>query len=175
MLDLTGIWAEEIDALAPAEENSFTYNGTTYPAKLLCDLIHANDTEVLASYEKRFYAGTPCITKNNYGNGKSYYVGTRSNEAFYQNFIKDVCKEAEVSMVLYEGLEEQEYPVSGLEITKRTGEEAEFIFIMNHQMVEKEVTLPFAAKDLLLEMSYEAGDKIVMPAMDCAVLKKSIL
>ena len=78
-------------------------------------------------------------------------------------------------MVLYEGIEEQEYPVTGLEITKRTGKDAEFIFIMNHQMVEKEVILPFAAKDLLLEISYEAGDRVVMPAMDCAVLKKSIL
>lgn len=175
MLDLTGIWAEEIDALSPTEENSFTYKGATYPAKLLCDLIHANDTEVLASYEKRFYAGTPCITKNIYGNGKSYYVGTRSNENFYQNLIKDICTEAGVSMVLYEGLEQQEYPVTGLEITKRSGKDAEFIFIMNHQMVEKEVTLPFAAKDLILEIAYEAGDTIVMPAMDCAVLKKDIL
>lgn len=175
LLDLSGIWAEEIDALVPEVTNAFTYNGITYPAKLLCDIIHPNDTEVLARYEKRFYAGTPVITKNSYGDGKSYYVGTRSNEEFYQTFVKDICKEAGVDMVLYEGLEEREYPISGLEITKRTKEDAEYIFVLNYQEETKAIQIPFPAKELLSDASYQPGDKLEVKPIGVAILKKNIL
>ena len=175
LLDLSGIWAEEIDALVPEVTNAFTYNGITYPAKLLCDIIHPNDTEVLARYEKRFYAGTPVITKNSYGDGKSYYVGTRSNEEFYQTFVKDICKEAGVDMVLYEGLEEREYPISGLEITKRTKEDAEYIFVLNYQEETKAIQIPFPAEELLSDASYQPGDKMEVKPIGVAILKKNIL
>jgi len=175
MMDLFGIWAEEIDALAPTEENSFTYNGITYPAKLLCDLIHANDTQILSSYEKRFYAGTPVITKNTYGQGNAYYVGTQSSKEFYQTFIKDICNEAGVDMVLYENIAKKEYPVCGLEITKRVKDGTEFVFLLNHQMNEESVELPFSANDLLTGSSYQAGDKITIGSMGVVILKKDIL
>ena len=38
--DILGIWVEEIDALPRDKENSFIYNGSRYPARLLCDLLH---------------------------------------------------------------------------------------------------------------------------------------
>jgi len=174
-MDLFGIWAEEIDALSDTEENTFTYNGVTYPAKLLCDLIHANDARVLASYEKRFYAGTPVITKNSYGNGHAYYVGTQSGKEFYQTFIKDVCSEAGVSMVLYEDVEKKEYPMSGLEITKRTKDGAEFVFLLNHQMNTESIELPFSAYDLLTGNSYQTGDVVTVESMGVVILKKDIL
>ena len=124
---------------------------------------------------RRFYAGTPVITKNCYGDGKSYYVGTRSNEEFYQTFVKDICKEAGVDMVLYEGLEEREYPISGLEITKRTKEDAEYIFVLNYQEETKTIQIPFPAKELLSDASYQPGDKLEVKPIGVAILKKNIL
>lgn len=49
--DILGIWVEEEDALPEGTVNSFTYKGTTYPAELICDLLH---TEGAASNEE-FY------------------------------------------------------------------------------------------------------------------------
>ena len=37
---LTGIWVEETDSLPETEQKSFCYEGKTYPAGLLCDIMH---------------------------------------------------------------------------------------------------------------------------------------
>jgi len=98
--DIMGIWVEEIDALPNGEENAFTYEGENYPAKLLCDIIHTEGAEALSAYEKDFYAGSPVFTVNSYGKGKAYYIGTASNEAFYQKLLTEICENAGVKPVL---------------------------------------------------------------------------
>ena len=55
--------------------------------------MHTEGAEVLARYREDFYAGTPVITRNRYGDGLAYYVGTRSGEEFYLRLFTDVCKE----------------------------------------------------------------------------------
>ena len=85
--ELCGIWVEETDSLPETEQNSFCYEGKLYPAGLLCDIMHTEGAEVLACYREDFYAGTPVITRNQYGDGLAYYVGTRSGEDFYLRFF----------------------------------------------------------------------------------------
>ena len=172
LLDLTGIWAEELDALTKDQSNSFVYNGKTYPAKLLCDVLHPNDTEVLAVYDEDFYAGSPVITKNAFGNGTCYYMGTRSNDEFYKEFIKDVCAQAGVDMALYEDASQKEYPLYRTEITKRTRDNEDYFFLLNHETGTEDIVLPFAAKNLLNDAVYQAGDTLTMEARDVVILKK---
>lgn len=172
LLDLTGIWAEEIDALTQDQSNSFVYNGTTYPAKLLCDVIHPNDTEVLAVYDTDYYAGCPVLTKNTFGKGTCYYMGTRSNDDFYMEFMKDVCAQAGVDMALYEVAVQKEYPLYHTEITKRTRDDEDYFFLLNHETQTEDITLPFAAKDLLTDAVYQAGDILTMEARGVVILKK---
>lgn len=62
--DLLGIWVEESDALPEGETNHFTWKGARHEAVLLCDLLHPEGAEVLATYEEDFYAGMPVLTKN---------------------------------------------------------------------------------------------------------------
>ena len=79
--DILGIWVEEEDALPEGTANSFTYEGTTYPAELICDLLHTEGAESLCGYESDFYKGMPAITDNAFGQGHAYYMATASNEA----------------------------------------------------------------------------------------------
>ena len=75
--DLAGVWVEEIDALAPGITNTVEFtDGTVSTCKMLCDLMHLETAEALAHYTSDFYAGTPVVTKNRFGNGNVYYVGT---------------------------------------------------------------------------------------------------
>ena len=41
------------------------------------------------------YAGEPCVTVNEYGKGKAYYLGTQPDEAFLKIFVHKVCEETE--------------------------------------------------------------------------------
>ena len=61
---LCGIWAEEIDALAPEQSNTLRFpDGTEAQCKLLCDIIRPEGAETLAAYGGDFYEGTPAVTK----------------------------------------------------------------------------------------------------------------
>lgn len=105
--DILGIWVEEINALYEGEENSFTFHGKKYPARLACNLIHLKGARELAHYDTDFYQGMPAVTGHSFGAGRAYYVGCRSSEAFYQELLAQICTELRVAPVAHapEGVE----------------------------------------------------------------------
>lgn len=75
---LCGIWTEETDALAPEQGNTLVFgDGSQSGCGLLCDLIRLEGAQVIASYGGDFYKGTPAVTRNSFGRGTVYYVGTQ--------------------------------------------------------------------------------------------------
>lgn len=160
--DILGIWVEEEDALPEGTTNSFTYEGTTYPAELICDLLHTEGAVSFCNYESDFYAGMPAITDNAFGSGHAYYMATASNEAFYLKFIADICKKADVHPIM-------ETPV-GVEATIRENKNGSFLFLLNHSNVEQSVTLPFGGHDRLHDCDYHEGATITLKAKDVAIV-----
>lgn len=160
--DIMGIWVEEIDALPNGEENAFTYEGENYPAKLLCDIIHTEGAEALSAYEKDFYAGSPVFTVNSYGKGKAYYIGTASNETFYQKLLTEICENAGVKPVL-------ETPEL-VEVTSRENDKGKYLFVLNHAEEEKKVQLPGNYKDILTGKSYH-NEELTLAKKDVAILQ----
>jgi beta-galactosidase len=160
--DILGIWVEEEDALPETKENSFTYRGTTYPAALICDLLHTEGADALCSYEQDFYAGMPALTQNSFGKGTAYYVATRSNADFYRTFIGEICKEAGIEPIM-------DTP-DFIEVTKRSNDNGTFLFFLNHSDESYEVTLPCSGTDILTDVSYRSGEKLILAAKDAAIL-----
>lgn len=95
--DLLGIWVEEIDALKENDENEFIFDNRKYPSKLLCDIMHTENAQPIAFYQKDFYRQTPVIAKNCYGKGEVFYIGTRSNSEFYYRFLRDICNKKQIN------------------------------------------------------------------------------
>jgi beta-galactosidase len=161
--DILGIWVEEEDALPETKENSFTYQGTTYPATLICDLLHTEGAEALCSYEQDFYAGMPALTRNSFGKGTAYYVATRSNADFYRTLIKEICSEAGIDPIM-------DTP-DLIEVTRRSNDNGTFLFFLNHSDESYEVTLPYSGTDILTDVSYRLGEKLILAAKDAAILQ----
>lgn len=164
--ELAGIWVEEIDALSKEEQNSFYYKNQKYPAELLCDIIHSEGAEVLAEYQQDFYCDTPVLTKNKYGKGSVYYLGTRSNKEFYREFLKDICKECQIPAII------EDKDLSELEITERESDEYRYIFVLNHKNQEQEFELPFEAEELLTGNVYTKNSKIQIPGIQVMIFKR---
>ncbi|MCI3920875.1 beta-galactosidase [Paenibacillus sp. TRM 82003] len=120
-----GIWSEEIEGLHPHDANGFEYGDVAYASHELCDLIHAEGAEVLATYASDFYAGRPALTVNRFGHGKAYYLATRAKEPFYERFYADVAAEAGVARVL-----DADLP-AGVTAQARTDGTNEYVFVMN--------------------------------------------
>lgn len=161
--DIMGIWVEESDALPSGAENHFTYRGKAYPAKLLCDLSHLEGAEALSVYEEDFYAQMPAITKNQFGDGRAYYVETRSNEEFYQTLMADICEECGVESLLA--------PQENLEVTMRRNENGRFLFLLNHADREQETVMTEAGCGLLEKQEYAAGDVVSVPAKGVQIIR----
>lgn len=168
--ELTGIWVEEIDALSKEERNSFLYKGEKYPAELLCDIIHTEGAETLSEYQEDFYKNTPVVTKNPYGRGKVYYIGTRSNKAFYSRIIEDICLEKGIPAAL-NGVPQEKYLKLDVEITERESNEFRYVFVLNHSKAEKIITMPQEGLELLAKRKYLPGQKMGIEPYGVKILK----
>ena len=146
-----GIWAEEIDALyegegngvQPVPGNELGLNGE-YTARELCDLIHVESAQVLATYESDFYAGRPALTANKFGEGLAYYIASR-NDA---RFLDDLCGALAAQLGLLRSLE-ADLP-HGVSAQLRTDGQHRYVFLMNFRAAPASVELPEGVyRDLL--------------------------
>lgn len=161
--DILGIWVEEIDALPAAKRNSFVYGGQTYSAGLLCDIMHLEGAEALAEYQEDFYAGTPVITCNSFGQGQAYYVGTRTEEAFYGKLVQEICEKQQIRPAA-------EVP-SGIEATERFRGKEHYLFLLNHKEEAEKISVHRACVDLLTGKSYIENGLLELAAKGVAILK----
>ncbi len=121
---LAGVWAEEIDALAPDQQNALRFeDGVEASCGLLCDILHPEGAEVLARYGSNFYAGSPAVTRNAYGQGRVYYVGTQPEADALAKVLGMAVTDAGASSVIDEA--------TRLEVTCRVLEGHKYCFIIN--------------------------------------------
>lgn len=153
--DIMGIWVEEMDALPAGKENGFVRNNVHYPARLLCDIIHTEGAQALCVYESDFYANAPVITENHFGKGKAYYVGTASNDAFYDDFLGDICQKAGIWPAL------KTPPM--VEATIRENANGKFLFLLNHDEKSSTVHLPYPGTDILANCAVGEGEVTLAP------------
>jgi beta-galactosidase len=92
LTDLFGLEVLEFDQLPAGEENHLVFKGNfpathMHPARLWCDIIEPKECQVLATYGKDFYAGSPAMTMHAFGLGKAIYIGTQSHSHFYSDLV----------------------------------------------------------------------------------------
>lgn len=163
--ELCGIWVEEIDALAPRQKNGLRFtDGTESTGSLLCDLIHLEGAEGLAEYTTDFYAGMPAITKNHFGEGYVYYLGTKLADEALNKVLKMIYTESNIQSIIPE--------TTKLEITCRHAETADYYFILNFQKEVLPVPRFFVgATNLLDDTAITAETKLQQ--YDVLVVKKA--
>ena len=100
---------------------------TSYGCKHLCDLLELTTATPLFHYKSEFYAGTPAVTKNHFGKGVAYYIGSDVEQAFYDDLYHFIVQEARVSSIVKGDLPE------GITISSRSSDSKEYIFIQNYK------------------------------------------
>ncbi len=161
--DILGIWVEEQDALPENESNRFFYENAEYPAEMLCDIMHLEGAESVSLYEEDFYRGTPVITKNQFGEGTAWYIGTRSDRRFYHKLLTDIFRETGVESVMQ--------TPDGVEAAERDNENGKFIFLLNHTNEEKDILMGDNYTEMITGRGIKTGESIRMNSKDVAILK----
>ncbi|MBL1125059.1 beta-galactosidase [Streptococcus suis] len=146
--DLLGIWVEEFDALPPQFEVGIRFkNGEKSNSTLLCDVIHLQGAEALAIYDTdEFYNSYPVITKNKFGNGQAYYVGSFLSEVAMAVLFDKILSQTSIATI--------ELP-QGLEWKKRVKGNKSYHFLLNHTNQPVRCHLDLTGYDLLSQQKVE--------------------
>ncbi|MGG1928153.1 beta-galactosidase [Enterobacter soli] len=168
---LVGIWAEEIDCLDDGERNlvqGLAGNAAglqgPYQVRHLCELIHAESAQVLATYRDDFYAGRPAVTVNRFGKGKAWHVASRNDLPFQRDFFAAIINELALPRAI-----DGDFP-PGVVATARTDGETTWAFVQNFTAQQQLITLPQGYTDCMTD-AVATGDTVLL-AWDCRVLKR---
>ncbi len=172
---LLGIWVEEIDALTPDMKNSIVVDEslrgktaglqTEYSCGMLCDILHLEGARALASYGGDFYAGSPVVTENAYGEGKAYYIASDPEDSFLKDFLKLLCSEGNIRPPL-------EAP-DGVEVTRRFKGSSVFTFVLNHNNYPVEIPAGAAGGGVELISGSTVKDSVRLEPKGVAIIENA--
>jgi len=140
--EMLGIWAEETDVLydeeivtvVPTPGNTAGLHGN-YQASIFCDVIHAEQAKILATYGSEFYKGQPAATVNACGKGRAYYLASRTEARFQTDFYRHLIRSLGLRQALGTDLPE------GVTAQIRTNGKKEFVFVLGFNREAVEVDL----------------------------------
>jgi beta-galactosidase len=138
---LLGIHVEEFDAFGNQVRHLKTpLRGAR--CTLWADVIQLESAEAVATFTEDFYAHQPAITRNALGQGLAYYVGTHPEPSYLRAFLAEICVDC--------GVRPPMRVPAGVEVTTRTNEHGEFLFLLNHNATIQFVDIgPRIRRDLL--------------------------
>ncbi len=163
--DVFGLWSEEMDALYEKETNDICFDGDIrFTCSFLCELYHNTTAETLASYGKDFYAGMPVISRNRYGEGTAYYIGTDPEFACLEHLLTEIFEET--------GIGPYYAAAEGVEITCRQNQTASILFVLNWNKEEAWIDLLEDRYENAVTEEIMTGHVTLKP-YDAIVLKKT--
>lgn len=140
---MLGLLVEEYAPFQKKMTNTLrTIDDRRFTCTMWADIIRLQGAEPLAVYEHAYYAGSPAITRNRYGKGYGYYLGTEPERAGIQWALERVCREAGVNPAA-PGIP------AGVEVLRRSNGAKNWIFLLNHTGEKVEFPFEDNGRDLL--------------------------
>lgn len=163
--EVLGITIEEYEAVD--KEISYPVKGKErlggeFTAVQYVDWVTPTGADVLARYQQWHLEPFAVATRNQFGKGLGYYVGTVIKEdRFYDALIKEILNEAEITALIT--------PPPGVEVSRRAGNGKELLFVINH--TEENHTVPVPAGKCELISGETTGKSLTLGRYDVAVIK----
>ncbi|MCM1268082.1 MAG: beta-galactosidase [Bacteroidales bacterium] len=177
LMEVTGLEAEEIDALYPEEYNEIAVlsedagaaPGSRYRSRSLCEVVNLREgCRSLAVYTQDFYQEKPAVTVHPYGKGQCYYFATRVETDFLRAFYHR--RVAEIGIV-----RNMAAPLPlGVTVQRRLKGTEIFDFVLNFTDTEQRVKLEENAAYMdVLEQKRVAEREILLPPFGYRILSHS--
>ncbi|WP_348658330.1 beta-galactosidase [Heyndrickxia faecalis] len=170
--NLLGIWSEEIDSLYDEEKNTIIMNKNgyfplkgKYEVKDYCEIIHPETAHVLAEYENDFYKGGAALTVKRLKHGEAYYMAAHFEQKCLDDFYRILIEKLQLQKVLNVELPD------GVSVSKRTGKNHEYIFIMNFNEAEVKMGLPAGFDGVEMLSGNRMKNEFVLKPYGVSVIK----
>jgi beta-galactosidase len=146
-----GIEIEEYESLGlgitDKEETAYSIRsvgqlGELYTAIRYADWIKPTSAEAIARYDLPYLKAYAAVTRNEFGKGIGWYVGTIvKEEDFYDKLTAKLLADASIEPLVK--------PPRGVEVGVRSNAERGLLLLMNHTDQEKTVAIPPGRNELL--------------------------
>ena len=156
--EMAGIRIEEYETIPPSSEYRVEMNGEEYEGVLLADWIIPEKAETMAKFSDDD-TGYPVITRNGFGKGFVYYIGTVPCNCLADNLINHIVQSS--------GIKNYDLP-ENTEAAARVKDGAEFLFIINHSTERK--TFSLSGTDILT--GRKINGKLELEPNGVAVIKR---
>ena len=111
--DMAGAVVTEYDPIGYDSVPLRMADGAQVTGKQWCDVLEAEGAEVIARYDGEFFRGSPAVTRNAFGQGMVYYVGTVGAQGLYDRLAEMAAEGAALTVI--PGLPD------GVEVVRRGG------------------------------------------------------
>lgn len=150
--EVFGVWEEETQSYYPNEAVGTTMDANNplglagdYQGVDICSVVHPESATVLVRYTEDYFAGTPALTVNDYGKGQAFYLAARMERSFLSELYNKLMNRLRIGRAL-----DTELP-PGVTAQMRTDGAKRFVFLMNFNEHETQVTLDGSYTDMLTE------------------------
>ncbi|WP_405730215.1 beta-galactosidase [Streptomyces sp. NBC_00028] len=133
-------------------------------ARLVFEIVQPRGAEPVATYGGDFYAGTPAVTRNAFGEGEGWYVATALDQPGVDQVIRRVLTRHDL-LGPYAGHRAVETA------TRVAPDGTRLHFLLNHAAETAHLTAHATATDLLSGKRIEQGEPLSLDPLGVAVLR----
>ncbi len=161
--EMLGLVVEEYAPYSETQVNSIcTTDHKQFGCSLWSDVMQLKTAQAMATFEQDYYAGSPAVTRNQFGKGNAFYVGTVPDSNGMDWLIETVCEIANVKPILLK-------VPTGVEILKRVSGDSSWLFVLNHTSDSITVQLGMNGHNLLTGL--EVNGSIELEAAGVAIVQ----
>jgi beta-galactosidase len=129
LAEVCGVEVEDYDSLSSQMQNSLEFmipelKDACATVGVLCDILKPTSATVVARYTQDYYAGKPAITLNQFGAGRTIYIGAVGDAQLYDLLARWLLNTT--------GLQDTFATPTGVEVTQRVQGSKSLHFILNH-------------------------------------------
>ncbi|MFI8533676.1 beta-galactosidase [Streptomyces aquilus] len=159
---LMGVRVDECDARQSEIAQSIPELGSE--ARLVFEIVQPRGAEPVATYGGDFYAGTPAVTRNAWGDGEAWYVATALDQPGVDQVIRRILTRHDL-LGPY-----ADHPA--VETATRVAPDGtRILFVLNHATEAAHLTAPATVTDLLTGKRAEKGAPLALDPLGVAVLR----
>ena len=166
---LCGVEVEEFQALKFQDKVRFLgQDGSAHEGSYWFDLLSLHGAEPLATYDDRWFAGTPAVTLNSAGKGRVCYVGTVPDTPYLRNLLGTLCSKAGIKP----NVTDASTPLlESLKVFGTDGSLGEHLHLINFSRDEQSVTLP--SPHVVLPENRQVSGRFTLSPFESVLLRKA--
>lgn len=164
--EVLGISIDEFYPLKAEMPITVNFEGESYTSGTWQDVIQLDSAKVLATFKTGDLSGHPAITKNQYGQGQAYYLGTKIETDGLKELLQLITKDIFNEITMYVG------DCDGLSVTLRESTTHRYLFVLNY--TDKTITTKLLKQCVDLLRNEEIGTDVAVYPNDLRILRFSI-